>query len=119
MPQITARLSPNIRDRFDRYAAKVGLDASELARLLILREMRVRRLLRRAEFHSPSRRAGPKSSGGRKLTAHFHLADNVDEFTKYAQASGFSRAAAAKLIAEEELHEKWLARALLWIPPLP
>jgi antitoxin component of RelBE/YafQ-DinJ toxin-antitoxin module len=115
MPQITARLSPKIRDRFDRYAAKVGLDASELARLLILREMRVRRLLPVTKSR-PSRRVAPKTGGERKLTAHFHLADNVDEFARYASAEGFNRAAAARLIAEQELREKWLAKALVWIP---
>ena len=119
MPQITTRLSPAIRDRFERYAAKLGLDASELARLLILREIRVRRLLRRAKSPSRSRHAASRSAGDRKLTAHFHLLDNVDEFARYAHTRGFSRSAAAKLIAENELRERWLARALVWTPSPP
>jgi antitoxin component of RelBE/YafQ-DinJ toxin-antitoxin module len=118
MPQITTRLSPEIRDRFERYAAKLGLDASELARLLILREIRVGRL-RRDKSRPSRRRAAHKRGSERKLTAHFHLADNVDEFARYAHARGFSRAAAARLIAEQELHERWLARALVWTPSPP
>jgi uncharacterized protein len=118
MPQITTRLSPGIRSRFERYAAKLGLDASELARLLILREIRVRRLRRNHPLH-PGRRVARKGGVERKLTAHFHLADNVNEFGRYANAKGFSRAAAARLIAERELDEKWLAKALVGTPSLP
>src|ERR1051326_619783 len=117
MSQITPRLSPEIRDRFKRYARKLGLDASELARLLILREMRVRRL-RRERPPSHRRRAAYKRGTDRKLTAHFHLAESVIEFARYAHAAGLSRAAAARLIAEQELREKWLARALVWAPTL-
>jgi hypothetical protein len=115
MPQITARLSTDIRDRFDRYAAEVGLDASELARLLITREMRVRRLLRR-KYQSGTARTAFREHGERKLTAHFHLLDEVAKFGKYARAQDLSRAAAAKLIVEQELHERWLAKAFAWTP---
>jgi hypothetical protein len=116
MPQITARLSTDIRDRFDRYAAEVGLDASELARLLITREMRVRRLLRLAKRQPGAAGTAPKKYGQRKLTAHFHLPDRVAEFDEYARTQGLRRAAAARLIVERELHEKWLAKAFAWTP---
>jgi hypothetical protein len=114
MTQITARLSPDIRDRFDRYAAEVGLDASELARLLITREMRVRQLLRLTKGRAVGTSA--KKYGERKLTAHFHLPEEVAEFDRYARAQGFSRAAAARLIVERELHAKWLVKAFSWAP---
>ena len=90
MAQITTRLSPIIRDRFDRYAAEVGLDASELARLLITREMHVRRLEQLAKKQSKLSGASPKKYGQRKLTAHFHRAKKVAEFGRYAVAQRMS-----------------------------
>lgn len=116
MAQITARLSPVIRDRFDQYAVEVGLDASELARLLFTREMRIRR--RRRLANRPPGPAGrsPKRYGERKLTAHFHWPETVAEFDRYANAQGLNRAAAARLIIERELHEKWLEKAFAWNP---
>jgi hypothetical protein len=116
MPQITARLSTDIRDRFDRYAAEVGLDASELARLLITREMRLRRLLRPANCQSNAAGTPSRKYGERKLTAHFHMPSQVAKFGKYAHAQKLSRAAAAKLIVERELREKWLVKAFAWTP---
>src|SRR5271157_1165308 len=109
MAQINARLSPRIRDRFDDYAAKLGLDAAELARLLIVRELRVRRILMSSNPQAPSKAS--TATGHRKLTAHFHRAEQVAEFDRYANAHGLSRAAAAKLIFERELRETWLAKA--------
>jgi hypothetical protein len=116
MTQITARLSPVIRDRFDRYAAEVGLDASELARLLFTRELCIRRGHRLATRQSGPTRKPPKKYGERKLTAHFHRPEKVAEFDRYANAQGLSRAAAAKLVVERELREKWLAKAFAWDP---
>jgi antitoxin component of RelBE/YafQ-DinJ toxin-antitoxin module len=116
MPQITARLSPDIRDRFARYAAEVGLDASELARLLIVREMLVQRLPRPVKSQANIAGRAAKRYGERKLTAHFHLSKKVSEFDRYARAQSLSRAAAARRIVERELHEEWLAKAFAWTP---
>jgi hypothetical protein len=116
MAQITARLSTDIRAHFDRYAAEVGLDASELARLLIVKEMRGRRLLSPAKSLSSAAGKSAKRRRERKLTAHFHLEKTVAEFGRYARAQGFSRASAARLIVERELRERWLANAFEWAP---
>jgi antitoxin component of RelBE/YafQ-DinJ toxin-antitoxin module len=116
MPQITARLSPDIRHRFEQYAAELGLDASELARLLITREMRIRRVLQLSKCQSDANRRPAKKLGERKLTAHFHLPEKVAEFDRHARAFNLSRAAAARLIVERELREKWLAKAFAWTP---
>src|SRR5215207_3346243 len=62
MPQITARLSTDIRARFDRYATQVGLDASELARLLIVREMRVQRVARPLKRQPHNARGSAKNA---------------------------------------------------------
>jgi len=55
----------------------------------------------------------------RKLIAHFHRRDKITEFDTHARAQGFSRAAAAKLIFERELHDDWLANAFAWTPTKP
>jgi hypothetical protein len=114
MNQINTRLSSEARAQFDTYAVKVGLDAGELARLLIVRELHTRRalpLLARRPVKNSS-----EKTGQRKLTAHFHKPDDVANFDKHADAYGLTRAAAAKLIFERELTEMWLLRALKWSP---
>jgi antitoxin component of RelBE/YafQ-DinJ toxin-antitoxin module len=115
MPQITARMSTELRARFDRYADEVGLDASELARLLIVRAIGRRKLLRVSKDQD-RRELG---SNIRKLTAHFHHSEIVEEFDSFAAASGLIRAAAAKIVFERELDERWLAHALVWAPRRP
>lgn len=115
MPQINARLSQEIRKAFELYAAEVGLDASELARLLILRAMRRKR---RLPLVTKMARAEVRVTQW-KLTAHFHRQEDIDEFDRYAAANGLRRAAGAKLIFETELNERWLAHALLWAPRKP
>src|SRR5262249_18566500 len=115
MAQITARLPLELRARFDEYAADVGLDAAELARLLITRELRNRRILRTKRRRAQS--SSDKTKGDRKLTAHFHQSDSVAEFDKYVRTCGFSRRqSAARLIFERELDERWLLKALSWTP---
>lgn len=115
MPQINARLSQEIRKRFDQYAAEIGLDASELARLLIVRAMR-----RRKRLSSPNNPPKAQVRAAQwKLTAHFHRQEDIDEFDRYARSMGLRRATAAKLIFESELDERWLAHALLWAPRRP
>ncbi len=44
VPQITAHVVPRIQKRFGDYAARIGIDESALAKLLILRERELRRL---------------------------------------------------------------------------
>jgi hypothetical protein len=110
--QINARLSSTSRARFEAYADKVGLDAGELARLLIVREMHLRRALRP---DTPNRMAAT-TKGKRKLTAHFHRSGDVAKFDRYARDRGLSRAAAAKVIFERELGDAWLLQAFSWTP---
>jgi hypothetical protein len=106
MPQITARLSPEDRLRFEKYAISFGLNGSSLARLLLLRELRVR-------MERPRDVVGRKrDSGYRKLTAHSCGAAIVKRLRAYAEARHVSRAEAAKLIFEHELSECWLLKAM-------
>jgi hypothetical protein len=114
MTQISARLSSENRARFEEYADKVGLDAAELARLLIVRETRARRASSLLVPNPVTSATGVESR--RKLTAHFHDPKDVAKFDKHAASHGLSRAAAAKLVFERELTEMWLLRALEWSP---
>jgi|GEM_PF-1836719 len=116
MPQVTARLSPKIRARFDQYAKSVGLDASELARLLIVRELRAPRVLRFQKRVSETHANTFRKYKERKLTAHFHSVDLIAEFDTYSTIHGFNRSDAAKIVFEQELNEKWLRRAFAWTP---
>jgi antitoxin component of RelBE/YafQ-DinJ toxin-antitoxin module len=113
MPQINTRLSQEIRQQFDKYAAEVGLDASELARLLIIRAMRRGKRLR-PPLQIPKVYGQPATL--RKLTAHFHRSQEIEEFDRFALTRGLPRAAAARSIFEAELEERWLAHAMLWVP---
>ena len=114
MTQINARLSSRIRARFDEYSGNFGLDAAELARLLIVREIRTRRALPLLRI---KRLEVLRKRGQRKLTAHFHNRSDVAKFDKHATEHRLSRAAAAKLVFELELTEMWLLRAMSWSPP--
>jgi hypothetical protein len=107
MPQVTTRLSTETRNAFDLYASSVGLKASELARILIIRELRRRQILPTTKRDTGSQPKLP----GRKLTAHFHSADIVDELDRYSSSYGHNRSDAAKYIFEQELKEKWLLKA--------
>jgi hypothetical protein len=113
MPQITARLSPEARQSFEKYAASVGLKGSALARLLIVRALR-----RRANRPSCVVVSKPGTEEG-KLTAHSCSAETVAQFDAYAKARGLSRAAAAKFIFERELRDRWLIKAMCWKPGTP
>ena len=115
MAQINAYLSRQVRRDFKIYAKSVGLDAAELARLLFVREMLVRR------FEALSLQGKTLSSASRgqhteKLTAHFHRKKDVTNFDIYAKKLKLKRSIAAKFIVETELKEKWLLRAFRWSP---
>lgn len=99
MPQITARLSPQDRESFEKYASSVGLNGSSLARVLIVRELR---LTGKRPPTDIGRRPGSEEG---KLTAHSCSEQTVALFDAYAKACGLSRAAAAKLIFERELRD--------------
>lgn len=106
MPQITARLPPQARRQFEKYAVSLGLNGSSLARLLLLRQLW-------GPVKGPSPGVGRKQgSEDRKLTAHSCSAETVKRLRIYAKARRISPAEAAKLIFERELRERWLARAM-------
>ena len=104
MSQITARLSPGERRRFEKYALSLGLNGSSLARLLLQRELG-------GPIKRPVRFRGSEDG---KLTAHSCSAEAVRLLKAHADAQGVSKAEAAKFIFQRELRERWLSKAIGW-----
>jgi hypothetical protein len=115
VPQVTVRLSPVAKVEFDAYSARLGLDASELAKLLIVRERNLQRLasLKQAN-EEPARQRRQPGTGTRlpTITAHLSTLEQVDEFDAYAKRCGLNRSGAGAWLLERELQEKWLENAL-------
>lgn len=89
--------------------------ASELAKLLIVRERALRRL---AGLHLngrlPPRHRRPVGAAERlpTVTAHMSSLEDVTSFDEYAKDCGLNRSAAGALLLEAELSERWLEWAL-------
>ena len=109
--QITARLSPETKARFEQCATKFGLDGSELAKLLIVRERHQKRLKQAGKHQMDEPR---RDSRGRRptVTAHLSSVKEVRDFDAYARQCGLSRNRAAACLFEAEVRERWLERAM-------
>lgn len=110
--QITIRLDTELKAQFDTYTTELGVDGSELAKLLIIRERNLGRLQAICNELMPQRR--PRGTGTRlpTITAHFSKRADVDEFDRYARQCGLSRSSAGAWLLEAELKERWLESAL-------
>ena len=108
MAQITSRLAPELKTRFTAYAAGLGLKASELAKLLIIRELHRKRLVR-AKLPEGSSRTGREMP---KVTAHFSSPAKVRQFDAHARECGLNRGRAAAWVLGTELEERWLERMI-------
>ena len=109
-----AYVSPKTGNDFERYAGACGLTSqSELLKLLIARELKLRRLP-----HSRDLRAGSRQAplpGRKKITAH--LQPGLDDpFSRHIGQLGLSTSCAAAMLVEAELSEQWLASAIEWKP---
>ncbi|MSO88691.1 MAG: hypothetical protein EXQ89_01735 [Rhodospirillaceae bacterium] len=114
LPQITIRVAPIVKAAFDRYESDLGLRGSELAKLLIVRERRQRRLAKLSVAKRPAQQRSVLRGGERMptITAHFSSAQAVAEFDAYASECGVNRNAAGLWLIEGELRERWLERAV-------
>jgi hypothetical protein len=113
--QITVRLNPQEKTAFDNYAERHGLDSSELAKLLIVRERRLERLLalkNKKQIPEFKRQSWGKGIKKPTVTAHFSAAAEVEAFTKYAMSCGLNRQSAGAWLLAAELKEQWLEKAL-------
>jgi hypothetical protein len=116
VPQISIRLPKQEKERFEEYAISMGLKASELAKLLIVREQRYRKRLGKLAASSNRAVHARKSTGlvreMPKVTAHMSSVQDVQEFDVYARQHGMDRNGAGAWLLRQELQERWLARAL-------
>jgi len=115
VPQITIRLPASSKKAFEEYAVGIGLTASELFKLLIVRERKQRRLEKlSSEGKLSPRTRRPAGVTGRlpTITAHLSSIREVKEFDAYAQECGLNRTGAGAELLETELKERWLEHAL-------
>jgi|SRR6185295_3753762 len=113
--QITARLDPQEKDAFDSYAAQFGLDSSELAKLLLVRERKLQRLLalkNKRQVPQVERQPWGRAIKKPTVTAHLSNSAEVEAFDQYAISCNLSRQTAAAWLLTSELKEKWLEKAL-------
>jgi hypothetical protein len=115
VPQITIRLLPKAKRDFERYADALGLKASELAKLLIVRERALKRLARlKRAGNVPKRKRQRRGSAIPMLsvTAHLSSVKEVEQFDAYVTGCDLNRDSAGAWLLEDELRDKWLERAL-------
>jgi hypothetical protein len=113
--QITIRLNPQEKDAFEDYAAEHDLDDSELAKLLILREKKLKRLAKlKKRRQLPKIERAARGEGFRKptVTAHVGSSAEVEAFDEYAESCDLNRQSAGAWIFLAELKERWLEKAL-------
>jgi hypothetical protein len=115
VPQITIRLLPRLKAEFETYANELGLRASELTKLLIVREKALRRLDALHKAGREPRRSRQERGSAvnmEKITAHVGTIDQVKEFDAYAVSCSLNRNLAGAWLLEKELSERWLKSAL-------
>lgn len=107
--QVSGRMTAEERVRFGAYADSLGLDGGAVATLLMLRELRLRRL---ADLRSNARFreiAGATS----KITSHRFAEPDKRRFQEHISSIGLSSSKALGILCRTELVEKWLEQALL------
>jgi hypothetical protein len=106
--QVHGYLSDSERRNFENYAGQHGLHVTALARVLLVRELRLRRLSRLVvKYPSPLR------SPAKKVTAHLTNTCLAAAFVDECGQAGVSLSEAAAVIFRAELAEKWLEKAIL------
>ena len=95
------------RTEFAAYAKEHGLHATALGRLLIIRELKLRRLTRLL-----SRFGDQPVAGRRKLTVHITDPVLKSAFGNLARKAGVSPSAAAAAVFRAELTERWLSASV-------
>ena len=113
--QASAYFLPALHESFVRYAKRVGLEASQLLRLLILRELS--RLGVSTRFRAGKLRVPPRQQRGEgvqkiKVTARLIQPGDVRAFRRYLAKFDLGSTKAATLIALDELDRKWLVKVV-------
>jgi len=105
--QIGGWLCPSEKDALDQYLKRVGIRPTAAATLLIVRELRRKRLPELKE-----RYAAPMARGRKRLTAHQPDGKLKQAFTEHAAAFGLDPNPAASILFRAELEERWLENAM-------
>lgn len=104
MAQIIGYLTEADRIRFQAYAQALGLDASALANLLIIRELRLARLSGLAQHFDQEAPIASRT----KVTAHLPVAATKAAFAALAAKARMKPTRAAAVLFRAELEERWL-----------
>jgi hypothetical protein len=100
---INAYVHPDMRVRFEAYRREIGLTSdSALLTLLILREIRLKRLCSLTVGQQPR---------GVTVSAYMDAA-HAGEFEAHIKELGRSASESAGALVEQELSERWLESAL-------
>lgn len=105
--QILGYLLPEECEAFHAYADSMNLNSSAVANLLIMRELKLRRLTKLARFQ----RDHPRADCG-KIVAHQSQGLTKEAFTVHSEAYGLKPTAAAERVFRAELEERWLEQCL-------
>ena len=111
--QASAYFLPAQHQTFIDYAKRVGLEASQLLRLLILHELsrlRVSSRFRAGKLGTPRRQH--RGDGVQKIKVTARLIDPAHSiaYRRYVAVLGLGSTEAATLIAHEELRQRWLEK---------
>jgi hypothetical protein len=115
IPQISVRMATAIKDALVAYSDSLELDHSEIAKLLVIREKRLRRLAAlSAKGKVPIRARQTRGKGVPMphVTVYLRSLRFTKQFTAYAASCGLKRTDALAWLVETELTERWLTRAL-------
>ena len=93
---------------FQGYAERLGLNMSDVAILLLARELRLKRLERLR--HQYAAEKGVLLDG--KIIAYLHGRHLKDAFQSHASLAQMGPGPAAAVIFRAELREQWLERAI-------
>lgn len=108
MSQIGGYLAPDEHAEFKGYAAQFHLKDSSLANLLVVRELRLRRLPTLKERH-----VSGAAKARSRITAHQSNPQLKQAFDAHARACGISPDQAAAILFRAELAERWLEGSVL------
>jgi hypothetical protein len=108
MAQILGYLTNDEAIAFQHYVTELRLDASALANLLIVRELRRARLARLIITYDAELAGQDK----KKIVAHQSDDDTKTAFANHAMQYGLKPSRAAAILFRAELHEKWLASTM-------
>ena len=105
--QIGGWLRPSEKDALYDYLKQFGIRPTAAATLLIVRELRCKRLPKLRELY-----AAPNGVGRKRLTAHQPDGKLKQAFEEHAAAFGMEPNPAAAILFRAELQERWLQNAV-------